>query len=208
VYMEKWEASSLTTGGRSRGSNNRNIRSETISMRLEPRIRYLAELGARKDRRSLSSFIETAIEAALSQVGLVDSDGINWTLGEVGPRLWDPFVPDRFVKLAIRFPDLLNHHEQIVWKLVKENGLLWRGGHRNETEEWVWKVQESSMMWERLRDHWLTFNAVANEDLPASALPTWRRYPAGDPRNVAAKGTVRKESPDDNAPMDDEDIPF
>ena len=199
--MEKLEAAKLTAD-MPRGTNSsRSTRSETISMRLEPRLRYLAELAARKDRRTLSSFIETIIEAALDQVTLVDINGDVRTLGVVGPELWDVFAPDRFVKLALRFPGLLNHHEEIVWKLITENGYVWKGGFKGGTEHWVWAIQQSSLNWSRLREYWVIFNAVANGELPTSALPEWQRYPTGDPRNKPAQQAQL-------GATDGEDIPF
>lgn len=189
--MEPWMASSLTTSG-GRGRSGANFRTETISVRLEPRLRYLAELGARSQRRTLSGFIEFAIDNALVGIGLTDTEGGYHTLQGAGPQLWDVFEPDRFVKLALRFPELLNHHEQILWKLIRENGLLWRGGHSKTNGEWTWTVKEDSMLWPRLRKHWELFNSVASGEAKLSDLPPWQKYPDGDTRND--KG--------------DEDIPF
>ena len=46
-------------------------RSEVVTVRLDPKLKYLAELAARKHRRPLSSFIEWAVEQSLS--GLVEN---------------------------------------------------------------------------------------------------------------------------------------
>jgi hypothetical protein len=43
-------------------------RSATVTVRLDPKTRYLAELMARKQRRTLSSFVEWAVEQTLGQV--------------------------------------------------------------------------------------------------------------------------------------------
>ena len=48
-----------------RGGGGKLARSETVTVRLAPKLRYLAELAARKQRRTLSSFIEWAIEETL-----------------------------------------------------------------------------------------------------------------------------------------------
>ena len=180
--MELWAASNLIAGS-GRGRSGTNLRTETISVRLEPRVRYMADLAARAQRRTLSSFIEFAIDNALSEIGLTSVDGDYQNLRHAAPQLWDPFEPDRFVKLALRFPDLLNHHEQILWKLIKENGLLWKGGHSKLNGEWTWRVEEASVGWPRLRDNWELFNKVASGEVDLSELPTWRKYPVGDPRN-------------------------
>ena len=41
-----------------------------MPVRIEPRLRYGAELAARKQRRTLSSFMEEAIEEALERTSL------------------------------------------------------------------------------------------------------------------------------------------
>lgn len=146
-------------------------RSETVTVRLDPKLRYLAELAARKQRRTLSSFIEWAIEDALGRVYL-DDHGTSVT--EVAYTLWDVDDSDRFAKLAIRFPELLTHEEQVLWKLVRENGHLWKGKH-DGNGDWVWKVVEDGLVMERLREHWLKFNAVANGEAEPSTLPKWKK---------------------------------
>jgi len=190
--MEPWQAGNLTsTGGRAKG--NANLRTETISVRLEPRTRYLAELAARAQRRTLSSFIEFAIDNALVGIALNDTEGKYHNLKESGSQLWDVFTPDKFVKLALRFPELLNHHEQILWKLIKENGVLWKGVHSKTSGEWTWVIREEHVSWQRIREYWELLNRIASGEVEMSKLPTWRKYPIGDARNDA---------------MDDEDIPF
>jgi hypothetical protein len=44
-------------------------------VRLDPKLRYLAELAARKQRRTVSSFIEWTIEEALKNIYLHDYEG-------------------------------------------------------------------------------------------------------------------------------------
>ena len=155
-------------------------KSEITTVRLDPKLRYLAELAARKQRRSLSSFIEWAIEDALMRFPL--KEGENWqrtVLGEA-ETLWDVDAADRFVKLALNFPELLTHDEQLIWKLVKECGYLWRGGYSKSNKEWTWTVREESFLFDRLRSHWAAFQAVAAGEAEASTLPTW---PKTDPKS-------------------------
>jgi uncharacterized protein (DUF1778 family) len=48
----------------------RRKRLEVVTFRLDPKIKYLAQLAARKQRRTLSNFVRLAIEQSLSQVHL------------------------------------------------------------------------------------------------------------------------------------------
>lgn len=173
-------------------------RSETVTVRLDPKLRYLAELAARIHRRTLSSYIEWSIKQSLDTEPMrpagwtaEQADGI--TIGTQAENLWDVDEPDRFAKLALRYPHLLTHEEQVKWKLICENGYLWKGSYRGG--EWDWSPDEGKLLLDRLRDNWDLFCAVANGDKPASDLPTWAKTNRPPPANTGF------------ADMDDE-IPF
>ena len=155
-------------------------RSETVTVRLDPKLRYLTELAARLHRRTSSSYIEWTIKASLDAeplrpAGLSGSVATNDTIGSEAEYLWDVDEADRFAKLALRYPHLLTHEEQLVWKLVRENGLLWKGYDDKTTGEWAWNVREQGLVFERLREHWTTFNAVARGEAERSSLPRWTK---------------------------------
>ena len=161
---------------RSTKASESKRKSEVVTVRLDPKLKYLAELAARRLRRTLSSYIEWAIEDSLSRVSLnVTSSEFSATFADTGSSLWDVDEPDRFTKLALNYPDLLDHEEQRLWKLIQENGLLWRGRYPGTTKEWTWEISEKQLIWDRLREHWETFRDVARGDKPPSALPKWQK---------------------------------
>lgn len=172
-------------------------RSETVSVRLDPKLRYLAELAARRQRRALSSYVEWSIENSLAHVSL-DLNG-NSSIADEAEALWDVDEADRFAKLALHHPDLLTHEEQVLWKLVRENGLLWSGRYTGFDQEWTWTVQAQSLNFERLREYWDVFKKVAAGDASFKDLPTWARTKKIEPSSASGKSGF-----DD---MDD-DIPF
>jgi hypothetical protein len=145
-------------------------RTETVTVRLDPKLRHLAELAARKQRRTLSSFVEWAIEEILKTIHLSEDEGEN--LASMAATLWDVDEPDRFAKLALLYPDMLTHDEQVLWKLIKENGYLWRG-KRDQEGEWTWSVRGEKLIIERLREYWEAFKRVAYEGGNKAQLPTW-----------------------------------
>nr|ART37117.1 D93 [uncultured bacterium] len=162
-------------------------------VRLDPKLKYLAELAARKQRRTLSSFVEWAIEDALGRFLLEEPSGYNdrgISFIDAANDLWDVDEADRFAKVALGYPGLLTHEEQVLWKLVRENGFLWRGGYRHG--KWVWSVDLSSLDFDRLRRYWPVFNAVARGEADASVLPTW----------------VKEKAEPKPGPDDDLEIPF
>jgi len=158
-----------------KGAGGNLTRSQVVTIRLDPKLRYLAELAALKQRRTLSSYIEWAVQESLKNVYLTEGSGYNndhgCTVHDEGDILWDVDEPDRFAMLALRYPELLTHDEQIKWKLIRENGYLWRG--KEIKGEWTWRVREESLVIERLREYWEDFCAVAEGDKDASVLPTW-----------------------------------
>jgi hypothetical protein len=161
-----------------RGGGGKLARSEMVSVRLDPRLRYLAELAARKQRRTVSSFIEWSIEDTLNRIIIYEGTGHNgdndMSIAEDALYLWDVDEADRFVKLASRYQALLTHDEQILWKLIRENGWLWRG-HYGKNDEWTWTPHYSSIILERLRESWLLFKAVAEGEADRDVLPKWEK---------------------------------
>jgi len=110
-----------------KGSGGKLKRSEVVTVRLDPRLRYGVELAARKHRRTASSFIEWAIEQSLKEVVIRVDEDEPWprTAEDALDQVWDVDEPDRFIKLAVRFSELLSHEEQALWKLVRECDGLW-----------------------------------------------------------------------------------
>jgi hypothetical protein len=49
------------------------------------------------------------------------------TAHDVTIEVWNVDEADRFAKLAFKFPELLDHNQECLWKLISENGYLWRG---------------------------------------------------------------------------------
>lgn len=157
-----------------KGGGGKLSRSETVTVRLDPQLRYLAELAARTHRRTLSSYIEWAIMEMLKDepirpVWLKGLEVSAHTIGSEAGYLWDVDEADRFAKLALRYPSLLTHEEQVLWKLIRENGFLWRG--RTNNGEWSWETAEDDLVFERLREDWEKFTAVANGTADKSILP-------------------------------------
>jgi hypothetical protein len=128
------------------GGGGKLSRSEVVTVRLDPKLRYLAELAARKQRRTLSSFIEWAIEQSLADVKLTETS----TVADEAPSLWDVDECDRFVKLALRDESLLNYREQLLWKRIQE--------HEGAS---ILTGKEREIDWKRLRIIWTELAAVA-----------------------------------------------
>lgn len=161
------------------------MRTEVVTVRFDPRTRYLLEIAARVEDRTVSSFIERAVRQALDRVVLAakgrGGPGLkNLTshdLHNEADYLWDVDEADRFAKLAIKFPSVLNHEERVRWKRIEECGYFWKGEFAGPDGEWVWDAEHlENLRPDRLREHWQTVCEVADGRRPASALPDWSRY--------------------------------
>lgn len=153
-----------------------------------------------KQRRTLSSFSEWAIEEAVKEVAVVDQPfaDIPITAYDVTIAVWNVDEADRFAKLAFKFPELLDHDQECLWKFISENGYLWRGMYAPPpSNAWIWMVAEENLYFPRLREHWDTFKKVAAGELGKEYLPQWEEQgeplPAGllfDPLPLAPKKGV------------------
>jgi hypothetical protein len=164
--------------GRGGSGGSKLNRSETVTMRLDPKLRYLTELAARQHRRTVSSFIEWAIERQLDHVILFedydfhDRSTSKVSLADEAQKLWDIDEPDRIAKLALHYPELLSYEEQVIWKLIRECGYLWKGTY-DQQGYWTWEVKPGSLDFNRLRTHWETFKQVAAGEADKDSLPHW-----------------------------------
>lgn len=103
-----------------KGGGGKLTRSETVTVRLDPQLRMAAELAAAKERRTLSSYIEQAIESQIRTAWVAqDKEGSPVSADQVVQDTWDVYEADRFVNLAIRYPLLLTTQEQHLWKLIR-----------------------------------------------------------------------------------------
>jgi len=106
-----------------KGAGGNLSRSEVITVRLDPKLKFAAELASRKHRRTLSSFIEWAIGEALDNV-VLDSES-QVTVRQALKDIWDPDEADRFVMQAAKYPELLNHEEERLWKCIRSYQHVW-----------------------------------------------------------------------------------
>lgn len=141
------------------GGGGTLVRSETVTVQLDRKLRYLANLAARRQRRTLSSFIEWAVEDALRRVPLYEGSGgasdQSRTVEQEARRLWDVDATDKLVRLAILYPDLLTYGEQQAWKALNDSRLLDPAKRlgANAVVDWDWAILEEVVI-PALRARW------------------------------------------------------
>ncbi|MBT5943900.1 MAG: hypothetical protein HOK98_15380 [Rhodospirillaceae bacterium] len=158
----------MTDKGKAAGGGRLN-RSETVTVRLDPRLNYLCELAARTQRRTKSSFIETAIAEALltAEPSPFRRNGSPKTIGSCADQLWHVHDHQRLARLAGQFPHLLTIDEQEIWALICDLGHLWSGHWEQDGSEEVWRWETrpwDNLQMNLLHEFWLEIVATAGGD--------------------------------------------
>jgi hypothetical protein len=100
-----------------------SARSETVTVRLDPKLHYLATIAGRDQVRTLSSFIEWSVRRTLTDAEAMKNEpNPGYWPAPTPPlwmeeQLWDTDEADRFFRLATKRRDLLTIAEQRLWKL-------------------------------------------------------------------------------------------
>ena len=115
----------------------------TFAMRLDTRIKYLAELAARKHRRNVGNFIEWSIERALRETMLGDDKSV-W---QVGVALWHSDPIERFLRLAAYYPDLLTFEEAELLAALEKFALF----SRTRPKGALWDTASVRDLWDRIQ---------------------------------------------------------
>lgn len=148
-------------------------RTAVTTLRFDPRIRYLADIAAKVQRRNLTDFIEWAIEEAVKTIsikagnnpygdndeplygdgpgaavtGRKDASVLDYSIAARSHELWDVDEADRFVKLATKFPYLLDYEQEQLWKRINESPLS--------------KTKDGTLDVKLVRKNWAKFNNEA-----------------------------------------------
>ncbi|GAB3359149.1 hypothetical protein ACFO6X_04985 [Giesbergeria sinuosa] len=193
-------------------ASSETTKTVTVSVRLDPKLKYLAELAARKHRRTLSSYIDWAVESSLERVFLHEGDRYDdkTSVADEARRLWDVDEAERFVKLAITYPELMNLEEQERWKMLADTDLLGPAKHRDLNGVVVWNQPVlEDVVYPTVRQHWRSLVAAHEEGVDAQRAwvqETLQKVKAGKiysdyPRKALTKTHACGQ-------VNDDDIPF
>lgn len=131
-------------------------RSQVVTVRFDPQLKYAAELAARKQRRTLSSYIEWAIEENVKYMTAIEGDlnTAKRSISEIAWLTWDVDEPDRIINLAMYLPELLSFEEQQVWKVVSECDYFWNGGISIRDKRHLYENPRTMFNYDNLREKW------------------------------------------------------
>lgn len=101
------------------------VRSDNVTMRFDSRLKYLASVVARYERRSFSNIVELALERYLNEFAATKLSSTEHSFN-LTKELWSPHQVLRFALLADELPTLLTFEEEVLWRLILKDGALWK----------------------------------------------------------------------------------
>ena len=75
-------------------------------------------------------------------------------------QIWDPDEADRFVKLALNYPELLTFDEEKLWKLITELSLFWLGDHEEVVRGEIKEQNGAFPNIDLVRKNWETLKKI------------------------------------------------
>jgi hypothetical protein len=117
--------------------NAEMIRSETLSFRVDARLRFLSDLAARSQGRKLSNYVEQSLEQSLSNVLIEDEREPNTeiherrygrSLADLADQLWDANESTRFLNVVRIAPWLVSDGESNLLHFLRHSDYYAPGG--------------------------------------------------------------------------------
>ena len=130
------------------------IRTEQLTLRMDPRTKYLGQLAAMQNRITLASLIDRGLLRAIDETAICEGNEAV-QLSAVAPQIWAEHEADRLVKLADRFEFLLSTQQRTVWEHIQGTQKYWRFPLKDGS----YNVSESTFYFQALRDDWKDLNS-------------------------------------------------
>lgn len=123
----------------------------SVSLRIDPKTKYLVDLLAREQKRTITGVIEWAIERAAGQISFKDREyGLDTTFLVELESLWSTDESLRVVRLALAKPSLLDYDELRVWETIKATPAFWKV----PVQEGASGLREDLLYVSLLQEHW------------------------------------------------------
>ncbi|UVM34406.1 hypothetical protein [Pseudomonas sp. B21-019] len=137
-------------------------KTETLTLRLDPKVKLMIELISRIRRQSITGVVEAAIEEIA-----FDLDAPFVSGGEAHPmsllsavsEIWSTDESERFVQLCHYLPSLITYEEQRIWETIKASKFFVVADSRDMETYWevpgVGRIDRQNLRrwWTNLLDH-------------------------------------------------------
>lgn len=99
-------------------------KTETLTLRLDPKVKFMIEVVSRLKRQSITGVVEAAIEELAFDLDVPFHDGGNTENRSVAnalTKVWSTDESERFINLCYHLPNLLTFEEQRIWETIKSS---------------------------------------------------------------------------------------
>jgi len=97
-------------------------KTETLTLRLDPKVKMMIEMISRIRRQSITGVVEAAIEEIafdLDAPFFHNNETSNWSLSSAVTEVWSTDESERFINMCYHLPTLLTYEEQRIWETIK-----------------------------------------------------------------------------------------
>jgi hypothetical protein len=149
--------------------NAEMVRSETLTFRLDARLKFLTGLAARSQGRKLSNYVEQSLEQSFANVLIEDEREPNTetnakpygkSLADMADQLWDVNESTRFLNVVHTAPWLITDGESKLLSVVRHSDYYAPKGRLDSG---------------RIADDWEMLRAIADGTAEFDLLPPDRR---------------------------------
>jgi hypothetical protein len=136
-----------------------NPRTNVITLRVTPKVRFGLELLAHERSETLTQVVTWAVESMFGteHIGLLRYAAGESRATRVLDRVWSPDEHERVVRLGVYFPELMSDRQTYLWTRVLENGRYWAGGKPPR------KPALDKVNWPALAKDWAELTRAAEE---------------------------------------------
>lgn len=145
--------------------NAETVRSETLTFRLDARLKFLADLAARSQGRKLSNYVEQSLEQSLANVLIEDErepsprtleKPYGRSLADMADQLWDVNESKRFLNVIRTAPWLIRDGESNLLRFLQHSDYYAPRGLLNGA---------------RIADDWEMLRTIADGNAEIDILP-------------------------------------
>lgn len=137
-------------------------KTETLTLRMDPKVKFLIEIISRVRRQSITGVVEAAMEETAFDLDVpYVEDGKSETraLGAVFSDIWSTDESELFINFCAHMPTLLTYEEQRIWETIKISPVFHESKNSKVLTDWsiegVGRIDRGMIrnFWEDLVEH-------------------------------------------------------
>lgn len=113
-------------------------KTDALTLRLDPRVKFLIEMSSRVGHQSITGVIESAVKVHAHH-RKVSLSGLESTLSHAADVLWSPEEHERIVNMMFFAPSLLSHEELCIKSVIQDAYDIFYNLHYVEPENYKYR---------------------------------------------------------------------